>query len=272
MPIEYKVRSGDTLWRIAQRLCGNGQLYREIAEANNISNPDLIYVGQILTIPCTDDEEIHPIPDPDPENNDFVSGIDVSVWQGLIDWNRVTESGITFAIARASYGTNHDTRFQYNWHEMELAGLIRGAYHYFHVFQDARAQADLFINSVTIRSRDLPPVLDVETTNNEGATPQQWQNGIRIWLERVSEVTGRVPIIYTGNGAWAATVNSAAFGQYPLWIAHWGVNAPSIPQGWQNWHLWQYSATGNVNGINGNVDLDRFNGSLQRLSEFISLA
>lgn len=272
MPMQYTVRSGDTLWRIAQRLCGDGQQFSEIANANNLVNPDHIYVGQILTIPCTDNLDTLPIPDPDDGNNDFVEGIDVSVWQGFPDWNQVGASGKVFAIARACYGIDADTRFQHNWHNMELNGLIRGAYHYFRVFQDATQQADVFLNTVTVRSRDLPPVLDIEEAFNQGASQQSWINGVQTWLDRVENVTGRTPIIYTSNSSWNATVGSNAFGQYPLWVAHWQANQPLLPSGWQKWHFWQYSAQGQVDGIQGNVDLDKFNGSHEKLTEFISLS
>lgn len=275
MSITYIVRSGDTLWRIAQRLCGDGTKYAEIIKANNIVNPDLIYVGQNLIIPCKEtgdnSETVAPLDIIKGTNTDFVEGIDVSVWQGNPQWNKITQTNKIFAIARATFGTSSDTKFQYNWHNMELNGVIRGAYHYFQVFQDATEQAEAFLSAVTIRARDLPPVLDVELAFNRGASQQMWINGVKTWLDKVKDVTGRTPIIYTSNGAWGSSVNSGDFEEYPLWVANWNVDKPLLPKGWKNWYFWQYSETGKVSGIQGNVDLDKFNGSRDKLDEFISL-
>jgi GH25 family lysozyme M1 (1,4-beta-N-acetylmuramidase) len=270
--MQYTVRSGDTLWRIAQLVCGDGKKYPEIAEENNILNPDLIYVGQVLDIPCM----VNPTPQrlaepPRAQNTAFLEGIDVSFWQGNIDWGTVKASGLSFAIARACYGVSTDTQFQSNWHNMELCGIIRGAYHYFRVFENAMDQADKFLHTATARARDLPPVLDIETAFNEGATHAQWINGIRTWLDQVSNVTGRKPIIYTSKASWAATANSDEFGDYPLWVANWRVARPVLPLGWDTWHLWQYSDSGSVSGIAGNVDLNRFNGAQVDLDQFITL-
>jgi lysozyme len=270
--MQYTVRSGDTLWRIAQLVCGSGDKYQKIAEENNISNPDLIYVGQVLNVSCTVSHELQRQPPlPQDHNTAFLEGIDVSIWQANIDWSTVKASGLTFSIARACYGTITDSQFQQNWHNMELCGIIRGAYHYFRVFEDPIAQADKFLHTATARARDLPPVLDIETAFNEGASQAQWINGIQMWLDQVSTVTGRKPIIYTSKGSWAATANSNQFGAYPLWVAHWNVNRPVLPLGWDTWHLWQYSDHGNVSGIAGNVDLNRFNGAQTDLDQFITL-
>ena len=197
-----------------------------------------------------------------------VNGIDVSYYQGTIDWTKVKGSGRAFAIARVSDGaTFNDPKFAQNWSGMKSAGVIRGVYQFFRPGQDPIAQANLLVDAIEKLGReptDLPPVMDIETADSQSSTVVR--ANMKKWLDRVEARIGRKPIIYTaafmsgtiGNG-WTA---------YPLWVANYGTTCPTMPSDWTKWKFWQSSSTGSVPGISGGVDLDEWNGTLQELIDW----
>jgi lysozyme len=194
-----------------------------------------------------------------------VEGLDVSDYQGTVDWTSVKSSGRGFAIARVSDGTGTpDTTFAANWSAMKSAGLVRGAYQFFRASEDPTAQANLVVEGVgALGAGDLAPIADVEVLDGEsGATLVA---NLATWLSVVAAKTGRTPIIYSDPGFWNALPSTAQFDSYTLWVADWGPSCPSTPTPWTSWSLWQYSDTGTVSGISGQVDLDRFDGTLAQL-------
>jgi lysozyme len=201
---------------------------------------------------------------------DLVHGVDVSVYQGTIDWTAVKGDGIDFAIARVGDGLGVDKQFDANWTGMKDAGILRGAYQFFEPADDPNALADLFLEKIgTLGEGDLPPALDVEKTG--GQTPQTIAANIHVWMEKVAAATGRTPIIYTGRYFWNDSVGgSTDFGNNPLWLPAWGATCPNTPNGWNAWAFWQTSAKGTVAGIAGDVDLDVFDGTLSDLNGLAS--
>lgn len=197
-----------------------------------------------------------------------VQGVDVSVYQSTVNWTSVKAAGIDFAIARISDGSALDTQFATNWSGMKSAGLVRGAYQYFEPGQDPTTQANIVISAVgMLGSGDLPVTADMETTGGQSAATIV--ANLQTWMAAVKAGTGKQPMIYTASGYWDGSVGgSSAFGADPLWVANWGVSCPGLPTGWSGWDFWQYSDTGTVNGISGNVDLDEFNGTLAQLQSF----
>lgn len=197
-----------------------------------------------------------------------VTGIDVSHWQNTIDWDAVKGAGVQFAIVRVSDGVGtFDKQFSNNWNGAKRVGIKRGAYQFFRPNQNIDQQADLFINSVgQLDAGDLPPVLDVEA--DDGASKATMVAGIRQWLNRVESALGKRPIIYTGGYFWDAHVGSNEFVSYPLWVAHYGPSCPNIPSAWSTWTMWQYTSSGKVNGIAGNVDTNVFQGDMAALETF----
>lgn len=195
----------------------------------------------------------------------MLNGIDVSHHKGQVNWNQVAQAGVVFAFAKATEGTAFvDKRFATNWQAMRDAGLIRGAFHYFRALQDPHAQADHFLANVAFQPGDLPPALDVESINNKGATHEQWVNGVQAWLDHVRQATGRQPVIYTRANFWNNKLSNA-FGAFPLWVAHYEVPNPTLPNGWNQWTFWQHTDKGSVTGVNSAVDQNRFNGTLEQL-------
>jgi lysozyme len=199
----------------------------------------------------------------------YLRGIDVSHWQGTINWTSVKDAGYTFAFCKATEGlTFKDPRFAANWSGMKAVGLIRGAYHFGRPGKDPVAQADFFVNTVRPVSGDLQLVLDLEAT--DGKTPAQVWAWTQAFHGRVKSRTGRPGIIYTGYYFWRDSVGNPTNNlNCPLWLAYWGTGNPDdfVPQAWSKWSFWQYSSTGSVPGISGNVDLDNFSSSLETLKK-----
>ncbi len=200
---------------------------------------------------------------PTPGATPQVHGIDVSHYQGTIDWPTVAAGGMGFAFVKATQGTTSvDALFAQNWQGVQAAGLLRGAYHFYQPGDDPAAQAAHFLSVVQCAAGDLPPVLDIETAGSQ--TPAEIVPGIEIWLAAVEAAVGCPPIVYTAPGFWSS-LGTAAFGQYPLWVAEYGVSTPKLPAGWTSWAFWQSSESGQAAGVHGSVDLDVFQGSLEEL-------
>ncbi len=195
-----------------------------------------------------------------------LEGIDVSTYQGMIDWPMVAASGRKYAIARIGDGLGRDATFPRNWQGIKDAGMIRGAYQYFRPNSDPVAQADIVIAAVgRLGQGDLPVTCDVEASTAPDAAT--YVANLHTWIDRVQAATGKAPIIYTGFYYWRDRVGgSRDFAAHPLWHAQYTSAAcPNIADAWTDWAFWQYSSTGTVPGISGNVDLDRFNGTMEDL-------
>ncbi len=201
-----------------------------------------------------------------------VIGIDVSHHQGPIAWRGVARGGIGFAFIKATEGVlTRDPRFGVNWNAAGDAGLLRGAYHFFHPAKPVRAQVDHFC-SVTgaFSPGELPPVLDIEETipyDEWPTVPRRQRLELALeWLRAVEARMGVRPIVYTRKGFVAAMFGAPGpLAAFPLWIAHYTLQpAPACPDGW-TWTFWQYTQSGRVPGISGAVDMNRFSGSLAEL-------
>jgi GH25 family lysozyme M1 (1,4-beta-N-acetylmuramidase) len=199
-----------------------------------------------------------------------VKGIDVSYYQGTIDWAKVRGAGVEFAFIRVSDGANYiDPKFEAYWAGSRAAGIVHGAYQFFRPGQDAIAQADLLLGKIgTPKPDDLPPVLDVEAA--DGLSASQVAAKVKAWVDHVAAKLGRAPIIYTGYYFWRDSVGAANLTSSPLWHAQYSTaTCPTIAPPWQDWAFWQYTSTGSINGISGGVDVDRWNGNRASLDAFI---
>jgi len=195
-----------------------------------------------------------------------VKGIDVSYYQGTIDWTKVKADGVQFAFIRVSDGTGYqDPNFQTYWDKSRAAGIVHGAYQFFRPAEDPIAQADLLLSKIgTLAPDDLPPVIDVEATGNLG--PAAVAAKVKQWVDHVAAATGKTPIIYTGYYFWRDSVGDPNMAADPLWHAQYTTAAcPTIAPAWPTWAFWQYTSTGTINGISGGVDVDRFNGTYAQL-------
>lgn len=195
-----------------------------------------------------------------------VHGIDISHYQGSIDWvqlttNKTTKFPIHFVFMKATEGGDHaDDTFPFNFDQAHRYGFIRGAYHFFSPKTDPHKQADFFIRTVRLIPGDLPPVLDVETIGK--STPHDLKIAVKTWLDRVESHYGVKPILYTSYKFKSRYLNDSVFNTYPYWIAHYYVDSVKYEG---PWHFWQHTDVGNVPGIKEEVDLNVFNGSLEQL-------
>lgn len=198
-----------------------------------------------------------------------VPGIDVSHWQGTIDWDQVAASGMKYAFIRVSDGTGTlDSEFDRNWNESARVGMLRGAYQYFRPNQDPIAQAKIMVEKVgQLGPNDLPPVLDLESGGNEGIPAERIVSAAMEWAKYVEEHTGKRPIIYAGHYYWEGEVQASdAFADYLLWVPNYSRDWPLVPDPWQSWAFFQHTSEGRVPGIAGNVDMNYFNGDEGALS------
>jgi len=208
-----------------------------------------------------------------------VPGIDVSHYQGHVDWATVAGGGERFGFAKASEGASvPDPYFSDNWSGMKAAGLLRGAYHFFHPSADPQAQANNFLSRLAaanggtplLAPGDLPPALDMEVT--DGVAAAALLASATAWLQTVGTATGRRPIVYSYPSFWRNTLgNPKDLAGFPLWIAHYNVASPIVPGGWTNWVIWQFDKQP-VAGVSSQpTDLDAFSGTiddLQKLAGF----
>lgn len=198
-------------------------------------------------------------------------GIDVSHYQGAINWTSVRNSGIQFAFIKATEGTTYkDPRFNTNYVNAYYAGVIRGAYHFARPNVSSGATQANFLASNggawSADGRTLPAALDLEA-GCYGKT----QSGMRSWIQDFINTyrarTGRYAIIYTTTSWWVSCTGnwSTPWRNNPLWIARWASTPGTLPAGAPFWSFWQYTSSGSVPGISGAVDRDYFNGDRTRL-------
>jgi lysozyme len=198
-----------------------------------------------------------------------VEGIDVSSFDGTIDWTAVAASK-GFAFARMSDGTGFvDPTFSENYLGIRAAGMARGAYQLFEPAQDPVAQAELLLQniSVPLQPGDLPPALDVEITGGQSAATIA--TNVQTWATTVQNAIGKPPIIFASAVFWNNDVQSSALANNPLWVVQWNVSCPTLPSAWSSWLFWMHADDGSVDGVSGQVDLDTFNGSALQLQALI---
>lgn len=203
-----------------------------------------------------------------------VHGMDVSAYETSIDWSVAKANGIDFAFIRVSDGLQyHDPKFAEYWQGAHAAGVLRGAYQFFRPAQDPIAQADYLLAQIGEHQvGDLPPALDVETTS--GLPPDEVEAAVRAWIEHVTAAIGRPPVIYAGYYSWQDYTGNANLTSSPLWHAQYTTApCPNIPTPWTRWAFWQYTSTGSVPSVLGELtDLDVFDGTLDELRAFAEAA
>ncbi|WP_226001916.1 GH25 family lysozyme [Paenibacillus sp. BJ-4] len=201
-------------------------------------------------------------------SNGHAQGIDVSHYNGNIDWQQVAAAGKTFAFIKATEGTKYqDNQFLVNVQGARDANILVGAYHFLNATttDGARQEAANFARAIDSAGGrlDLPPVLDYEN-NPKGLTSAQISEVAHAFLDEMEKLTGRQPIVYTGNVF--ASKFDPTFSMYKLWVARYSTTQkPTAVPAWNSWWAWQYSSTGSVPGINGAVDLDEYNGTIDEL-------
>lgn len=198
-------------------------------------------------------------------------GIDVSDYQGSINWSSVKAAGIQFAYIKATEGTSViQSTFAANYTGAYNAGLIRGAYHFARPGDSSGAdQANYFLahgGKWSADNQTLPGALDLEGDCG-GLSQSSMVSWIQDFNNTYKAATSRDVVLYTSASWWSTcTGNTTAFAATnPLWVANWGVSSPAMPAGWSTYTFWQYADDGSVSGVPTAVDTDVFNGSQDRL-------
>ena len=195
-----------------------------------------------------------------------VRGIDISHYQGEINWDklrnaRLQDAPVSFVFIKATQGTDvWDENFNQNFHNARKNNIIRGAYHYFSPLTSGKEQAQFFCKIVQLDERDLPPVLDVEEIGKYSIP--QLQNEVLQWMTTVENHYGVLPILYTSYKFRTTYLNTPDFDRYPYWIAHYHVDTLQYRG---DWKFWQHTDMGKVDGIKGDVDINVFNGTYKDL-------
>lgn len=198
-----------------------------------------------------------------------IPGIDISEYQGTIDWAKVGNANVRFIIMRATKGPSYaDARYATNSTGATAQNIKWTAYHYAlpkGKKGDAVAQANFFVQTAQLQEGNILPVLDMEAAGGLGRS--RLEDWIAQWLNRVYHLTGNRPMIYTSPSFWRTFLgDSRRFSShgYKLWIANWEVASPDVPAGnWSGhgWTFWQWTDCGSVAGIKGCVDKDRYAGT-----------
>ncbi|WP_091910262.1 GH25 family lysozyme [Mesorhizobium sp. YR577] len=193
-----------------------------------------------------------------------VHGVDVSRWQGEIDWQRLRSQGANFAYIKATDGGDHlDPMFRKNWRGAQEAGLRRGAYHFFYWCRTAGEQADWFIRNVPKVEGALPPVIDVEY-NGESKCQRRLSRAkvlekMQVFMDKLERHYGQRPIIYTAPDFYRDNLRGE-FQDYPFWLRAVAQHPSKVYPG-RKWVFWQYSGSGLSHGVAGKIDLNVFHGS-----------
>ena len=196
--------------------------------------------------------------------NHEVHGVDVSRYQGGVDWNRARQAGISFAFIKATEGGDHsDPAFPVYWAQTRAAGIPRGAYHFYYFCRPAREQAEWFIRNVPKVRGALPPVLDVEF-NHQSNCKRRWSredvlDKMQVFMDRLERHYGQRPIIYTTVDFYRDTGVRSVNAEF--WLrsvaAHPRERYPN-----RGFAFWQYSGTGTARrGVETQIDLNVFNGT-----------
>lgn len=208
-----------------------------------------------------------------PSSKDYpVRGVDVSEYQGEIDWEKLSNQNIDFAYIKATEGSSYtDERFQYNYQNAITTSLKIGAYHFFSFDSDAISQSENYIKNVPKDMNLLPPVVDIEFYGDKNKNIPDVENTreqLKKLLERLEEYYQKKPIIYATNTSYNLYIKDN-FEEYKIWIRDI-FSTPNLKDN-RKWTLWQYTNRERLEGYNGEekfIDMNVFNGSYE---EFVKL-
>ncbi len=193
-----------------------------------------------------------------------VHGIDVSKWQGDIDWRTAKRGGVAFAFIKATEGGDHtDKAFRQYWDGAGRAGVPRGAYHFYYFCRTAAEQARWFIRNVPKDPKALPPVLDMEWNHSSSCkykpTAAKIRSEMRTYLRIMRTHYGKKPLVYTTVDFYKDN-NLSSMRNVEFWLRSVAAHPKDVYPG-QRWSFWQYTGTGKIPGIKGDTDINVFGGN-----------
>ena len=224
----------------------------------NMKNIRKILVSVLIVITMPMYVLIAPVYAFGPSSSNIYEGIDVSGWQGNIDYKQVVNSGIQIVYMKASEGTNFvDPYLNQNYSNAKANGLKVGFYHYLTArsVNDAIKQANFFVSTISGKTPDCRLAMDFESFGNLN---REEINEIGLtFMKTVENLSGKKMVIYSDTSN-ASNVFSGELTNYPIWVAQYEVQEPTSNGNWNNWIGWQYTDAGKISGINGYVDRDKF--------------
>lgn len=201
-----------------------------------------------------------------------VRGVDVSSYQGTIDWSKLSKQGISFAYIKATEGSSfHDDRFSYNWENAEKTNLRIGAYHFFSFDSSGITQARNFIKYVPRKKANLPPAVDIELYGSYQKTIPEKEKTDEILTELLRELEkcyGKKPVIYATTKTYNLYIKGE-YKDYNIWFRDI-FSTPQLHDN-RNWKLWQYSNRQSLKGYSGKerfIDMNVFNGTKSEFNDF----
>ena len=204
-----------------------------------------------------------------------IKGIDVSNYQGDIDWEVLSnEEDISFVFIKATEGSSFvDKKFKYNYEQARKNGLYVGAYHFFSYDSEGKTQAENFIKTVKAFNGMLPPVIDLEFYGDKMKNPPKKKDvdtQLKVLLEKLENHYGKKPIIYASEISYALYLAND-YEEYDIWISNfatkpimWGDN--------KKWTFWQYADREKLDGYSGDekfIDVNVFYGSEEEFNKYI---
>lgn len=192
-------------------------------------------------------------------SNANIKGIDISHWDGVVDFAKVKASGVKIIYIKATDGVSGvDPMFEQNYKGALAQGLDIGFYHFFRPLSevDTLKQVQHFLNTIQGKQFNCRLAIDLET-NESNLSKEEMTKLAILFLNKVKEVKGKTTILYTYTG-FAKDNLTRDLQYYKVWIANYDVNQPALNGIWDNWTGFQYSEKGIVPGINGNCDLNEF--------------
>lgn len=196
-----------------------------------------------------------------------VSGVDLSKWQGTVDFEKIKGTGKSYVFIRASLGNTYaDPDYDRNIQNARAAGLATGSYHFYMTDDKPDDQFANFSKHVSLQPGDMPPVVDIEKLNKNSLPNTTVE--LKIFLNLMEKKYEVKPIIYSGESF--ANKDLKGLSEYPLWLAEYNKNKiPQLPLDWKHWAFWQYTQNGTVAGVEGKIDLNRFNGTQQQFQALL---
>ena len=265
---QFNTIKGAAFWTLQT---WNSELYNKV---NQYINPVTEFSVNYEFAEFSKQDDVFVEPDYGTEEERMTFGIDVSRYQGTINWDTAKAEGVKFAFMKLTEGTAtqntiKDPQFNRNWSESKAKGIYRGAYHFYNAWLDPVQQADWFCDNLP-EDWDFPPVADIEDRRGASATENI---DILKFLERIEQRIGVKPIVYTSPGYWNSIVGNHSWASnYDLWVAHWQVVNPQLPLGWNTWAFWQYDVIygGQRYGVQSErLDVDLFNGTEADLKAYV---
>lgn len=206
------------------------------------------------------------------ENYD-IKGIDVSSYQGEIDWQILASQNISFVFIKATEGSSFvDKNFDYNFAEAQKTSLAVGAYHFFSYDSEGKTQAENFINTVVPFDGMLPPVIDLEFYGDKESNPPDRadvERQLKTMLDMLEAHYGQKPIIYATEKSYKLYL-SDDYEEYDIWIRN-VISPPKLSDN-RTWTFWQYTNRDKINGYDGEekyIDVNVFNGSLEEYNSYL---